>query len=210
MSLESDRERIVETLSAHYAEDHLSTQELEERFERAYRATTSVELHAVVSGLPALEQPARSPVPRAMATPVVRLAGAAAERRHVAIMSTFRKGGDWTPSRSTTIKAIMADVRIDLRDATFVDSEITFDIFAFMAEATIVVPPGVRVECDGFAFMGEFTDRHDARSGDPDAPLVRVVGTAFMAKVSVETRLPGETRIAARRRAKLTRGSNDD
>lgn len=210
MSLESDRERIVETLSAHYAEDHLSTQELEERFERAYRAKTSVELNAVVSGLPALTQPARSPVPRAVTTPPIRHGNTMPERRHVAIMSTLRKGGDWTPSRSTTIKAIMADVRIDLRDATFVDSEIVIDVFAFMSEATFVVPPGVRVECDGFAFMGEFTDRHDARSGDPDAPLVRITGTSFMAKVAVETRLPGETRIAAKRRARLERGASDD
>ena len=98
---------------------------------------------------------------------------------------------------------LFRSVRIDLRDATFVDSEIVFDILALMADATIIVPPGVRVECDGFAFMGEFTDRHDARSGDPDAPLVRIVGSAVMAKVSVETRMPGETRVQAKRRLRI-------
>ena len=125
-------------------------------------------------------------------------------------MSTLRKGGDWTPSRLTSIKAIMAEVKIDLRDATFMDREVTFDIVAVMAEARILVPPGVRVECDGFAIMGEFSDRHDASGGDPDAPLVRIRGSAFMAKVAVETRLPGETKLSAWRRARLERGGRDE
>ena len=210
MSFESDRERIVEQLSAHYAEDHLSTQELEERFERAYRARTADELSAVMAGLPALLQPARNPVPHQSMVPTVRRPDGAGERRYLAIMSSFRKGGDWTPNRSTTINAIMADVKIDLRDASFVDREISFDILAVMSDATILVPPGVRVECDGFAIMGEFSDRHDSSGGDPDAPLVRVRGSSFMASVKVQTRLPGETKLAAWRRGRLERGAKND
>jgi hypothetical protein len=207
MSLESDRERVVEQLSAHYAEDHLSTQELERRFERAYRATTLGELQQVLSGLPALAAPARPPAPRP-SSKKVRVADPSpgGERRYLAIMSNFRKQGNWTPSRHTNIKALMAGVQIDLRDATFVDSEIEFDVLAVMTEVKILVPPGVRVECDGFAFMGEFGDKHDVGVNDPDAPLVRITGTAFMATVVVETRLPGESRLAARRRERLSRG----
>jgi hypothetical protein len=207
MSLESDRERIVEALSAHYAEDHLSTQDLEQRFERAYRATSPAELQQVLAGLPALAQPARTPAPRPSSKSVrVADASPAGQRRYHAIMSNFRKQGNWTPNRHTNIKALMASVQIDLRDATFVDSEIEFDVLAVMTEVKILVPPGVRVECDGFAFMGEFADKHDGSSGDYDAPLVRVTGTAFMATVIVETRLPGESRLAARRRERLQRG----
>jgi hypothetical protein len=210
VSLESERERIVEQLSAHYAEDHLTTQELESRFERAYRATTAGELASVVSGLPALAQPVRNPVPRASAAPIARPADGMPERRYLAIMSNFRKGGDWTPQPRTTIRAIMADVKIDLRDATFMDRVVEFDILAVMADATILVPPGVRVECDGFAVMGEFSDRHDASGGDADAPLVRIRGTSVMASVKVQTRLPGETKLAAWRRTRLERGARED
>lgn len=213
MSLESDRERIVETLSAHYAEDHLTTQELEVRFERAYKASSDSELREVVAGLPALSQPVRAPVPRASSAPVAappREHASGGARRYLAFMSTFKKAGDWSPAPSTVIKAVMAEVKIDLRDATFMQHEISFDILAVMAEATILVPPGVRVECDGFAVMGEFSDRHDASGGDSDAPLVRIRGSAVMGKVSVETRLPGETKLAAWRRARLERGSTRD
>ena len=210
MSLESDRERIVEQLSAHYAEDHLSTQELESRFERAYRATTIEELAGVLSGLPSLAQPVRNPVPRTSSAPVIRRNDHLPERRYLAVMSNMHKSGDWTPSPLTTIKAVMANVKIDLRDATFVDREIEFEILAVMAETTILVPPGVRVECDGFAIMGEFSDRHDSSGDDPDAPVVRIHGTAVMATVVVKTRLPGETTLAAWRRARLERGGKND
>jgi hypothetical protein len=207
LSLEQDRERIVEQLSAHYAEDHLSTQELEQRFERAYRATTVAELQQVLSGLPALVQPARVPAPRpSTKAPLAPDPSPFGDRRYLAIMSNFKKQGNWTPNRHTRVRALMASVVIDLRDATFVDSEIAFDVLAMMTEVKILVPPGVRVECDGFAFMGEFADRHDGSAGDYDAPLVRVTGNSIMSTVSVETRLPGESRLAARRRERMTKG----
>jgi hypothetical protein len=143
-------------------------------------------------------RPSKERVPVAAPSP-------AGERRYLALMSTLKKVGSWTPNRSTNIKAIMGEVRIDLREATFVDSEIEFHVFALMAETVIIVPPGVRVECDGLAVMGEFADEHDASANDPDGPLVRVHGSSIMARVAVETRMPGETRRAAKRRARLER-----
>lgn len=202
MTFESDRERIVEELSAHYAEDHLTTQELEERFERAYRARSLKELAAVMSGLPALARPLRTPAPVPRATSPARRTSEQGERRYTAIMSAFRKVGEWTPSRVTVMTAVMSEVRLDLRDATFVDGEIEFDVRAIMADVQILVPPGVHVECDGSAFMGEFSARYADSRVDPNAPRVIVRGSAVMAKVSVVTRMPGESRWAARRRVR--------
>ena len=83
------------------------------------------------------------------------------------------------------------------------NAEVTFDILAVMSEVKLIVPPGIRVECDGMALLGEFSDRHDASGGDAEAPIVRVRGTSVMANVRVETRLPGETKLEiGRRRAK--------
>ena len=36
MSLELERERAVQALASHFAQDHLTTQELEVRFEQGY------------------------------------------------------------------------------------------------------------------------------------------------------------------------------
>lgn len=209
MSLEQERERIVEALSAHFAADHLSTQELEARFERTYRARTTEELRNVTAGLPALAQPARPPAPRPTA-PSIGRNPVTGERRYTAIMSTLRKEGEWTPNRRTVLLAVMSEARIDLRDATFVDREIQIEVKAVMADVRILVPPGVTVECDGEAVMGEFSARQDNARQDPDAPRVLVSGTAIMSRVSVETRLPGESRLAAWRRSRRLRGTRDD
>jgi hypothetical protein len=202
VSLEQERERIVEALSAHFAADHLTTQELEDRFERAYKARTTQELSLVVAGLPALAQPARSPAPVPRASTRVRAPSDRDERRYTAVMSSFRKGGEWTPSRTTMVRAVMSEVKLDLRDATFVDDQIEIEVKAAFADVQIIVPPGVSVECDGMAVLGEFGARPDASPADPAAPRVVVRGSAVLAKVIVETRMPGESRWAAKRRVR--------
>src|SRR3972149_6403746 len=54
VSLELERERAVQALCAHFAQDHLTTQELELRFEEVYRASSLDEVRRLMTGLPAL------------------------------------------------------------------------------------------------------------------------------------------------------------
>src|ERR1035437_9551565 len=54
--IEIDRERVIQTLCLHFANDNLSTQELELRLGYADKAGTSAELGALVAGLPALDR----------------------------------------------------------------------------------------------------------------------------------------------------------
>ena len=61
--IEVDREQVIQTLCAHFAHDNLSSQELELRFEHAYKAGTSAELRALVAGLPALPADEAPPAP---------------------------------------------------------------------------------------------------------------------------------------------------
>jgi hypothetical protein len=50
----------------------------------------------------------------------------------------------------------------------------------------------VRLECDGFAFMGGFEDQlKQPSSGDPNAPVVRLTGFAFMGGVEARVLPPG-------------------
>ena len=87
MTLEVEREEAVQALCAHYAQDHLTTGELEHRFERVYGASTAVELRTVFEGLPALRQlPAVAGAPLyAIAPPSA--APARPERRYLALFS---------------------------------------------------------------------------------------------------------------------------
>lgn len=54
MSLELEREHVVQQLCAHYAQEHLSTGELEARFERVYKSRDMLALRTVLDGLPAV------------------------------------------------------------------------------------------------------------------------------------------------------------
>ena len=52
---------------------------------------------------------------------------------------------------------------------------------------TILVPPWLRVECDGTPILGGFdVQRKVASTSSPDAPLIRISGTAFMGAVDVK------------------------
>ena len=54
---DADRERVVEALRAHAAAGRLSPDELEDRVERAYAASTRADLHPLLEDLPADEAP---------------------------------------------------------------------------------------------------------------------------------------------------------
>ena len=130
------------------------------------------------------------------------------ERRQFVMMSEFKKRGEWTPPRKMVLRVIMGSATIDLREATFADPEVEIEIFTMMGEVKVIVPPWVRVEADGTAFMGEFDQQHSAGM-DQHSPVVHLTGTAFMGSVVVKTRLPGESAIEAWRR-RLRDGSDRD
>ena len=103
--LELDGERVIETPCAHFANDTLSTQELEVRCEHAYMAVTAAELRALAAGLPAL------PPEIAVLAPLYSVAPASAARtnetRHLVLMSNLKKRGMWTPAAHIKVTCIM-------------------------------------------------------------------------------------------------------
>jgi hypothetical protein len=202
--IEVDRERVIQTLCAHFAHDNLNTQELELRFEHAYQAQTSVELRALVAGLPALPAEALTSSPLYGVAP--RGQPEPEEKRHLVVMSNVTKRGQWTPARETKVTCVMGSAKFDLRDANILEGVTHFDVKILMGEVELIVPPGMRVEADGFAIMGEFDDAHSADLADPNAPVIRVTGTVVMGAARIKTRLPGESGLQAWRRRMLESG----
>lgn len=211
-SMEVDRERVIQALCSHYANDALTTQELEDRFAIANRATSPRELQELLVSLPLLPARGRLLVPPPAASPLVpapspaSVVSATREKRIVAFMSEAKRSGEWVPGGLNVVRAIMGSVQLDLREALLSQGEIVFDVSAIMGEVKFTVPPGLRVECEGAAIMGEFDQLHLAGTDDPGAPLVRIHGSAIMGAVRIKTRLPGESGIAAWRRRRLERG----
>jgi hypothetical protein len=195
-SLALDRERAIQSLCAHYGHDHLTTQELELRFGRVYEATSDVELRGLLAGLPALPAP---PAAGHGLAPLYSISAAppSGEKRHLVVMSELKKRGQWTPARVNTVLVVAGAATFDLRDALLARGDMNFDVTVVMGEVKFIVPPGVRVESDGFAFMGAFDHQHSAPGDDADAPIVRISGSAVMGSLVIKTRLPGESALKA-------------
>lgn len=227
-----EREQVVAALVEHYAQDHLALAEFERRVERAHQSRTRDELRALVADLPGggtLVPPASGSGPgreQALAPAtagggrgVVRLNhGHVAERQtELAIWSARVRKGPWHPARRIRALGFMGGVELDFREALFPPGETRVFAGAVMGGVEILVPPGVRVETEGFAFMGGFeedTGGETEHLPGPDAPVLRVSGFALMGGVEISSRLPGESaRDAKRRRREATRrlhgGSGD-
>jgi hypothetical protein len=103
----------------------------------------------------------------------------------------------------------MGNVELDLTRARLGPGTSEIELRSIMGSIEILVPPDLRLECDGEPFIGSFDVRREARStASPDAPLVRIVGRAILASVEIKVidpDAPGwfeklRTRWAERRR----------
>lgn len=184
-SLDSARERVVERLSTHYARDQLTLEELESRLERLYAARSMDAIESVLTGLPAV-------APTAAASTAVANVERPNSRTFMAVMSGVVRRGAWMVPKHIHAVAFMGGVELDLREAV-IDPELTeISVLAVMGGVVVTVPPNVRLESDGFAFMGGFEDQlKQPASGDPKAPVVKLTGFAFMGGVEVRVLEPG-------------------
>ena len=178
------KERVVQDLADHFAQDRLSMHEYERRVELAYRAASADALRDLTKDL------VPSPPVRVTQAPVASSAEASVPARSsraknfFALMSGVVRRGNWTvPSRIRAF-AWMGGIGLDLREAELSGPVTDIYVFAMMGGVEIIVPPDVRLESDGFAIMGGFEDQlKEPASRDPDAPVIRVHGFAFMGGV---------------------------
>ena len=190
----ASRERVVQDLAEHFAQDRLTLPEYERRVELAYRADSADALRNLTSDLVPLPPVHTSPaaaVSTRVEAPVSPLA--TRTKNFVALMSGVLRKGNWlVPARSRAV-AIMGGISLDLREATLTGPVTDIYIFALMGGVEVIVPPDVRLESDGFAIMGGFEDQlREPASRDPNAPLVRVHGFAFMGGVEARVAALGE------------------
>ena len=186
---EAQREYVVQVLSAAFATDRLSMEQLDERLSSIYRARALPDLEVLLAD-PA--EPTRSladeaSITRLAADPVVPARGAA-----LAIMGGFERSGNWIVPRHLLVVAVMGGGQLDLREAKLGAGITEIEIFTFWGGVEIFVPVGVRVEVTGMAVMGGMTVRGEAATENPDAPVLRISGLAVMAGVDVKQKGRGK------------------
>lgn len=177
------RDYVVQVVSAAFATDRLTMEQLDERLAAVYRARSLGELEVLLAD-PA--EPTRSladqaSISRVVADPVIPARGAA-----LAIMGGFDRSGSWIVPRHLRVVAVMGGGQLDLREAKLGVGATEIEIFTFWGGVDILVPTGVRVEVTGMAVMGGFSVRGAEATEDPNAPVLRISGLAIMAGVDVK------------------------
>jgi Domain of unknown function (DUF1707)/Cell wall-active antibiotics response 4TMS YvqF len=182
-SLERERERAVELLSFHFAQDNLSLEELERRMERVYAARSLPALRELTQDLPSDVDAA----PAARAVPVPA-AFAPQRERIVAIMSETRRGGLAQLPRELDVRVLMADLKLDLTGTPIPSGVTDVRVRALMATVEVRVPRGVRVVVQPSAIMASVND-HELLYDDvrPDAPVIRITGRVIMTELKIVT-----------------------
>ena len=109
------------------------------------------------------------------------------ERRGaIAFLSNIRREGDWILPRHFRALALLGNVELDLTKARLAPGTSEIELRSILGSVSILVPPDVRVDCEGDAVVGSFEVKRDAASStSPDAPLLLITGTAYLGSVEV-------------------------
>ena len=181
---DQDREQAAQRLQAAFAERRLDDAEFDTRMRAALTAVTHTDLGKLTADLPEAAPsgaaPARLPGPGKYA---------------VAYKSSVRRGGRWrVPGRFTPV-VYKGSGWIDLRAAELTEPVTTVRAIAYKSRMDILVPPGVRVEMDGFGVSKAWSADEEWESQLPhDAPVVHVRGIAYKGVIEVSTRPAGTGR----------------
>ena len=201
------RDQVIAILTDQFAQDSFDIDELDRRLTLAQRAETIALLDELVADLPALAAGAAaagSPSTALVAkVDDATLAAWPKPSRRLAIFGGFERKGAWTCPRSMRIIAAFGGAELDFREAELAPGVTALKITAMFGGVSIIVPPGLAVDCDASAIFGGFEELHRApRRTDPDRPVLRITGFAMFGGVSIDTRLPGESSRDARKRSK--------
>jgi len=207
------RQAVIDRLTEDFARDLIEVDEFEERVDQAHRADSIEALDKVVSDLAPVEAsaPPMSPERALEIHPHRAPASALATNRSqsrwaVAVMGGVERKGSWRVPHKLKVICLMGGAEIDFREVNLPPGVTHVRVVCLMGGAEIIVPPDLAVECDGVAIMGGFEQMDRApTSTDPDAPLLRVSGFAFMGGFTISTRLPGESARQANKRKRRER-----
>jgi len=171
---DAEREWAIGMLREAAGEGRLELDELDERVERALRATTRGELEDVVRDLPAAPSGARELMPTV---------------GQVAVYGDVRRDGEWRVPAHSEWHTRYGKVLLDLRHAHFDAPVVEIDVRSVFGDIELLVPDGVGVEVRAATDAGSVRQEAGA-AAEPGAPRVILTGgTSY-----------GDVRVRARRR----------
>jgi len=199
LAVRDRRERVIAQLTDSFARDELGIDAFEKRIDSVYRCQTDAEFDALVDDLrcASSSEGAALLVAEAELVQDERVASVAVdslarvESRQVlrALFSNIERCDPSVMPRATKVEAIFGNMELDLRETSFASGVTEILVKAVFGSIEIVVPADVSVEVHGAGVFGNFEGATRA-AADPDAPTLRIVGSAVFASVVVKTLPP--------------------
>ena len=174
---DSEREQAVAHLREAAAEGRLDVEELVDRIDAAYAATTREELAPLTADLPA---------------PTGAVFGGPPERRPTSFVLSIFGGSDragrWRVAERLRVVNIFGGADLDLREATLAAPEVHITVISIFGGSDIVVPEGVHAELSSFAIFGGDDLKLGGSEPAPGAPVVHVRCVSIFGGTDVMTK----------------------
>lgn len=175
---DADRHAVGEILREAAGDGRLTLDELDDRLTAAANARTYADLDRLVADLPIESPPG---------TGVLRLS---------APVSDVKRSGRWDVPAHLVASAGLGSIKLDFTEAAVRHRVVTVEARAHVGSVVLVVPPEWRVDVDSVQpGVGSVKNKLPG-PGDPNAPLLRVVGHVAMGDIVV--RPPRSSRFLPR------------
>ncbi len=200
VGLRERRERVIARLSECYERDLLDIDELDRMLDHAHAATTLEELDALVAGL------GEGSTSVSIATHATDDATRLGHKRLTVMFSHLERTGRWVVPKRLLTRTVFGNAVLDLRDASIGAGTTTIELNATFGNIDLIVPPWLAIDVDVESIGGYVEECHRVtRDPDPTEPLLYVTGTVRFGNLTLQTRLPGESRSDAHKREKRER-----
>jgi len=175
---DAEREATVTRLREAAAEGRLTVEELTERIDAAYAASTLDELEPLTADLPAV----------AGSSSIAVEGGGGGTSFVLGVLGGGDRRGRWRVAPRVTVINVLGGADLDLREATLTAPEVTIWVISIFGGSDIVVPEGVHVELSSFALFGGDDLKLEGPEPAPGAPVVHVRTVSLFGGTDVTTR----------------------
>jgi hypothetical protein len=174
---DAEREAVVTRLREAAAEGRLTVEELSQRIDAAYRASTRGDLEPLTADLPAAAAGASMSVE----------GGDGGTRVVLGILGGGDRRGRWRVAERVAVVNFLGGADLDLREATLAAPEVRITVVSLLGGSDIIVPEGVHVELSSFALFGGDDLELEGPEPPPGAPVIHVRTVSIFGGTDVKT-----------------------
>jgi hypothetical protein len=188
---DAERERAAELLRDAMATGRLGVDELDERMQRVFAATSRAELEQLVDDVivPAEDDHPLAAASTALTASQDRLPvreGPDGTERILSVFSGASRKGRWRIAPRCRVVNVFSGVDLDLSQAELAAEHVELKVVSVFAGAEVRIPPGLNVEVSDVAVLGANEIDVGEERPDPGGPTVhiRVVSILSGAKLT--------------------------